>query len=578
MRSSPLSASSSPFAADRANDEQVSELGSQMGNLSVQNTVEMDPVKALEKRYIKVIQQVEVDRRHKRNLSCHTVMRQARMRDRLQGTSEEPMQTGTQHRQALKKTRVSHVQELLEERKQQTYREDFSNPVMKGIMEDCCNLTLASLLPDHLIEAVSRWLKSASSPLSATGRILVNSLHNPEQCRKLIAHNEDLAKGTLTILDDIHFSIGSRLSPGPGVQNMGDDKLPDFSRLSFQMANMEFMHLHGLFRQCNFTGAHLLGAVFCCGSDFHGARFDFACLDNARFTGVDITGTSWEESSIDDVYFEGNMQGCGSLADHLFLHCGSPSQDDVPSWLTQYTNLQLCAGQVEKTWQQTESLLQRISFHYGEFDDLVDTWFEGTHNTHLPALTRDSIMNHGLTLYQSLLKSGDGLDSSQEKDLLECMTHTSDGYDWQPILEVVLQRSGHNTCVIAGAVSLLISKGHGQQALTFLKQAMEKFEETPSLICGLNGFANLCQNTVHLAVQYPDTAPDCLTTMERAERVCIGHGCDLGYTKAPRNAWMSILEQSWPLREAQDPHPVASVAKHQTFQIEPQQVQDTEMS
>ena len=166
-----------------------------------------------------------------------------------------------------------------------------------------CKPELAYLISPDKLKLLQDLLSSEYSVLTTPSlRLLISRLKTPDELRKVIYNNPNLALGTLANMDEVAFKSQSQISPHVKF-TAGDLEMGlNYTNISFQNTVFSDMQIRATFKNCNFSHADFSGSALLqcdfCEANLTGTCFAHCTIMNCDFYQATLTGGNLDSASI----------------------------------------------------------------------------------------------------------------------------------------------------------------------------------------------------------------------------------------------------------------------------------------
>ena len=236
-----------------------------------------------------------------------------------------------------------HDQTLLQKKLDNISRKEQQHPWHKehrAILMAYCRPELAEFIPPEILVLLQELLSSEYSVLKKPSyRLLIKILDNPEELKKVIQNNPELANGRLVNMDKAVFKRESQITKSAmddKKKNLSPSASCDYSGISFRQAVFPCMTVEATFKNCNFFQASFTGSgISHC--DFYGADLTAAYLAECSITNCDFSSATLTDvnfGGVESILYYPKKDRCFSetitLLSSAILHYSSNHGDALP--------------------------------------------------------------------------------------------------------------------------------------------------------------------------------------------------------------------------------------------------------
>ena len=371
------------------------------------------------------------------------------------------------------------------------------------ILMGYCQDDLAGHIPTDKLELLQDLLSSERSVLKPSLRHLISILDSPEDMRKIIKNNPNLATGTLANMDEVVFKAQSNILPlrinsTKGIAIAGESSsvlcdssglylVHDYSDISFKKAEFPCMQMRAIFRRCDFSQANFFGSVLI-DCDFRGSNFTKALMQKGAIQHCDFHGATLTD--VDFGYtrcitYSDKDEKCFANTINLLFNAviaySRREENDRPAGTKALESLALMftdRKQLKEARAVYDELLQRRDTRLSDFNNLgyaylnaIGDLSEKDHENraHLAEKAIDWLQ----TGWKTTINNEAGVINHYTLFSLamRAMENTGPSYDWRKGLEEIESRDTiKNTHVLVGKAQLLAAKQADNEAMALLRQ------------------------------------------------------------------------------------------------------------
>ena len=353
---------------------------------------------------------------------------------------------------------------------------------------------LVELIPADILQSLQNRLISEHSLLDLPRRLLIKILDSPEEMKKVIKNNPDLARGDLVNMDGVAFNNGAKINRG-NLSTVGYSRKEkckdvaytcDYSGISFKEATFPCMKItEATFSQCHFSEANFTG------SEFLDCDFSRSDLTAACFAECSIKRCNFHEATLTDIdvrdikkisyLLTGTKDYSEWVAplSHAILEYGKKNNDHRSALPMRLLAGMLLTNRLPKESEEVcDELVQQNHAEITDLQLIGDTYLDEINTLSDEAHEYKAQLAKKTVTW--LQKGWQTISDDQTYEVdhetlcstaMSAMCHTDSTYNWRDVLEEIKsKRVIKNSSGLMSMAQLLVAKQEDNEAMAILKR------------------------------------------------------------------------------------------------------------
>ena len=355
-----------------------------------------------------------------------------------------------------------------------------------------CKPELADFISSDKLTLLQDLLSSEYSVLPPSLRLLISRLKTPDELRKVIENNPNLARGTLDNMDRVVFKRQSQISPNVEF-TAGDLEMGlDYTNISFQNTVFSGVTIRATFKNCNFSHARFTGSEFLqcdfCEANLTGTCFAHCIIKNCNFHQATLTGMDFGNLGLTCITYKPEQGRCFAetitLLAQVIFEQGEKNNDyqSTASTLRSLAYTLLESQQLEKAQAVYSKLAQGKQATTTDFVNIGRAYLDRIYTSngedpenmaHLAAKTVDWLQKG----WKETANDPNQLYNHRALfDLaIHAMSKTDSAYEWHPAVDHIKKSKSiaKDTSLLLSMAQLYAVKQEYNEAMQILRQLVK---------------------------------------------------------------------------------------------------------